>query len=155
MLACGLFWAEGNEDTTDSGKLFISPLNCLKTFRKGAYTRKRAITRDNLFAWQGKHLFTKRLLFSSSCELSSLPLKPGPPPLLLSSEWCMILNWLSAGSLIFLWGSHMYRIKFIFLPVHLSYVHLIIRPAKEPRREKRTVFPLLQSQVLFLWTNHC
>ena len=34
-----------------------------------------------------------------------------------------------------------------FSPVTLSYVNLIIRPAKEPRREGKNVPPLHQSQA--------
>ena len=43
-------------------------------------------------------------------------------------------------SFIFLWGSCTYEIKFVFLLFHLSCVNLVIRLAKEHRRE---IFPPL------------
>ena len=43
-------------------------------------------------------------------------------------------------------SSCMYDIKFVFSPINLSYVNFIIRPAKEPRREKGKSFPPLCNQ---------
>ena len=84
-------------------------------FRQEVCTRRRAITRDNLWyqkdhhkAWHSIHLFNKHLLFPSSYALSSSPLKPQTPvPLLLRSGWQISLHYLTAGCLIFLWGSCM------------------------------------------------
>lgn len=62
--------------------------------------RKRAIANDNFLyqkdfsIWHGKHLFTKYLLYSFSCELSSSPLKPQTPS--LYSGWYINLNCLTA-----------------------------------------------------------
>ena len=59
-------------------------------------------------AWHSIHLFNKHLLFPSSYALSSSPLKPQTPfPLLLRSGWQISLHYLTAGCLIFLWGSCM------------------------------------------------
>lgn len=63
-------------------KSFYLSLNYIKEFRERVCTRKSAITKDeflymkDLSVKQGKHLLTKHLLFSSSCDLSFSPLKP-------------------------------------------------------------------------------
>lgn len=70
----------------------LPPHKCLKEFRYGLCTRKRAITRENclhqkdLSASHGKHLFTKHLLFPAFCELSSFSLKSQTPPHFCSAQ---------------------------------------------------------------------
>ena len=48
-LACGLFWAEGNQDPADLGETFLS-LYCLKECRSQAWPRMKAITRDSFLS---------------------------------------------------------------------------------------------------------
>lgn len=102
-MTCGFFWAADNWNPTDTRIAYYPlSLNCLKELRwkkrieMGTYTRKRAIPRDNflcqkhLSTWHGKPLFSKYLLFSSSCELSSSLQSPGSLPL-LSSGWYVVV----------------------------------------------------------------
>ena len=133
---------------------FYLSLKCLKECRQRAWSRKRALTRGDYRAhavgWRSwgagpgdqsplcvplsrllwQTFVYQTFAFPVSCELSSSPLKSRPPyVLLLSSELCISLNCLSVG-LIFLWVPHTYVIKFVFSPVNLSYVNLIIRTVK-------------------------
>lgn len=143
--------------------LSSSPLNCLKEVRPRAWPRQRAIARENYSVWargggrgvggcgelagpvcsdfslspivsaaQGEHLLTKQLLFPSSCEFHPFCLKP--QTLLLSSGWHIRLNGLSL-SLSCLCGTSICTKLNLFSPVNLSYIDLIIRSAKERRRE--------------------
>lgn len=66
--------------------------------------------------WHGKYLFTKHLLFSFSCELSSFSLKPQTPtPILLNSGCHIRLNYCTVFEpLMSMWGSHIYKNKFVF-----------------------------------------
>ena len=88
---------------------------------------------------QDKHLITKHLLFLSSCESPSSPLKPQVAIPFLSSRWYISLNcqacpWISLS----LWCPYTNIIKCgYFSPVNLSYINLIIRPVKEPRRARK------------------
>ena len=70
---------------------------------------------------------------------SHLPLGCLPPFEALDSSLVLLNSWyhisfhcLTLLSHKFLWGSHTQQIKF----VNLSHINLIIRPAKEPRREE-------------------
>lgn len=146
-LASGLFWAKDNQGPEDSGRVFNLLLNCLKESRLSAWLRCRAVTRDNFYqkdqsVWQGKHLITKHLLFLSSCESPSSPLKPQVAIPFLSSRWYISFNcqdcpWISLS----LWGSHTNIIKCIFFSLaSLSYVDLIIKPVKEHRRTEENLY---------------
>ena len=79
---------------------FLPPLNCLKEFRKEAYTRKSAITRDNFFTGE-TYLRGRANIFlpniCSSCELSSSPFKPQTLIPFLSLGWHINLNCLTAS----------------------------------------------------------
>lgn len=46
-LACEWFWAEATEDPKYARRAFYFPLNCLEEFRYRAWSRKKALTRDN------------------------------------------------------------------------------------------------------------
>lgn len=69
-LACRLFGAESNQDLTDEGRAVYFPLNCLKKLIEGLYQERANtignLSSEDLSSRQGKHLFTKHLLFSSS-----------------------------------------------------------------------------------------
>lgn len=78
-LVCGLFSAEDNQGPKDS---------YLKEFTQGAWYKELSpeITYLNdPCAWHGKHLMTPHLLFLSSCESPSSPLKPQVPVSFFSS----------------------------------------------------------------------
>ena len=135
-LACGLFWADGNQDLADKRKTFLSPLTAWKNLDRGPGTERQLLPDTTSYlkdspAWQGKHL-----LFSS-CELSSSPLKLQVPIPFLSSGWHYKpqLPDCKFKSHIF-----MYKIKCGFFPGDLPYIHLIIRLAKEPRRVEGKLF---------------
>ena len=61
-------------------ELFTFPLTVCKNLEglmvKRDNTKDNCITKTDLHSMAGKHLFTKHLLFSSSCELPSAPLNP-------------------------------------------------------------------------------
>ena len=78
-------------------------------------------------AWHGKYLFTQHLLFSSSKDLPSSPLKPQTATLFSSAQDD------TEPSGIWLPGSHIFLFV-CFSPVILSHVNLIIRPAKESEK---------------------
>lgn len=81
--------------------------------------------------------------FSGACLLHFEVLTP--TPLLLSSGWHVSLNGLTVlGSHVFGAPVHM---KFVS-PVHLSYINLNIRLAKEPRREEGKSFLPLHHQFI-------
>ena len=143
---CGLLWAEGNQDPTDSRKLLTS-LHCLKEFKLGA-ARKRAISRDRFLAdsptWRGTYL-----LFSSSRYLPFSPLKPQGHTFVYQNAIQASITWLplgftleQGGVFIFFMESHTYKI--CFSPVALSYINLIFTPAKDPRRVEGKIFLSLQ-----------
>lgn len=93
----------------------------------------------DLSARQGKLLITILRLFLLFCESPSSPLKPQAPIPFLSSGWHVSLSCPACFSVPNLWGSCIYKTKFIF-PVTLSYVDFIIRPAEEPRRKEGKKF---------------
>lgn len=87
----------------------------------------------------GKHLFTKHLLFSSSCELSSFLWSPRPHLLSSAPHGLVRQPW----SLKF-YGTHTpYKLNFllfIFVLFCFLFVNLMMRPAKEPRKEEWIFF---------------
>ena len=132
------------------------PLNILKEFSQRAWSRKRAVIRDNcrvwvrcggldqlgrsfcsnsslshtVSGWHSKHLFTKYLFFPFSCALSSFPLKSKTPtPFLLNSGWHTSLNCLFL-TFSCLCEAPIYTKLNLFSPLNLSDVSLIIRPDK-------------------------
>ena len=116
---CGLFWTEGNQDPTDSRKLFTS-LHCLKEFKSGA-ARKRAISRDNFLAARLTYLaghISALLIFLWS---ALLPFEASGPYIPLS-ECHTTLNYLTAfgfhigaeGSVHIFYGNPIHT-KFVFL----------------------------------------
>ena len=122
-------------------KTFYLSLNCLKESYRGPVP-ERAITRDNFLyqkdvpAWHGKHLLTNHLLFSSSCEVSSLPLKPYTPTS-FSLAWDSIYASIARLLWVFMswWGSCKYVIKLNFLPlICFMSIQLLDQP-KKSRRE--------------------
>lgn len=135
---------------SDSRRAFYLPLNYLKNFRSGTSSRKRAITRYNfLIRKTYVNLFTKLLLFASSCEWSSFPLSPDAYLFLFSLKWHISFNGVTGfDPLMPMSGSHTYKIKFVFL-VNLSYFNVIISPAKEPRRKEGESFLPLEIQVIY------
>ena len=70
-LACGLFWAEGNQDPAHSGETFLS-LYCLKEFRSQAWPRMKAITRDSFTSAMAD------IWLPNTCP-SYIPVKCPPP----------------------------------------------------------------------------
>lgn len=91
------------------------------------------------------HGIIRHLLFflSGACLLHFEVLTP--TPFLLSSGWHVSLNGLTVlGSHVFGAPVHM---KFVS-PVHLSYINLNIRLAKEPRREEGKSFLPLHHQFI-------
>lgn len=126
-------------------KPLTSPLTTQEGVRWGHGSERELLPAIHLYlndlsAWQGTFLITKHLLFSLSCAL------PRPHPI----PWFrrhMSLNCPPCPWLLHLWGSLMYNVKWIVLPVTLSYVNLI-RLAKEPRRGEGKVFLPLHNQCL-------
>lgn len=116
---CGLFWTEGNQDPTDSRKLFTS-LHCLKEFKSGA-ARKRAISRDNFLAerltYMAGHISALLIFLWSAL----LPFEASGPYIPLS-ECHTTLNYLTAfgfhigaeGSVHIFYGNPIHT-KFVFL----------------------------------------
>ena len=82
----------------------------------------------------------------SPCQLASSPLKSqttAPASSFgFSRAWNLMWRFGPLWELLGFWGSLPGRhvIKLWFSPVHLSYVNLIIRPAKEPKREEGKFF---------------
>lgn len=75
-----LSWSQPR--STRLGKsLFLPPLKFLKELQRGSLPRSKllpeiTLIRRYLAAWQEKHLCTKHLLFSPSCELPSSTRSP-------------------------------------------------------------------------------
>ena len=134
--ACGLFWVEGNQDPPDSGKAFTSSVTAWKDLDWGSGPERELLPEMTLYlkhraAWQGKHL-----LFLLSHELPSSSLKP-PSQSSAQDSIETSIAWRPFGSHIF--GAPVHLISIFFL-VNLSYVNLITRPAKEPRRVEGKFF---------------
>lgn len=87
-------------------------------------------------AWQTPIYQTSAPNICSS-HLSATCLPPLEPwvlfPLLLSVGWQISLNYTTSWGVSYFCGA---PISMKFVSVHLSHVNWIIRPAKEPRREK-------------------
>ena len=67
--------------------------------------RDNFLYQKGLSEWQGKRLFTKHLLFLSSCGWSSWPLKPQALTYsLLSSGHYISLKYLAVGFSYFYWA---------------------------------------------------
>ena len=84
ILACGLFQAEDNWGSADSGKAFYLPFNRLKEFGWGPVSRRELLSWiilyiRKIYLYDMGTIFTQHLLFPSSYELSFFPLKPQGP----------------------------------------------------------------------------
>ena len=101
----------------------------------------------DLSVWQGKHLIAKHL-FLSSCELPSSPLKPQALIPFLSSGQHISFNCLICPQMSYLWGFCICKIRLVFLFL-MSYIILLIRQPKEPRKEEGEIFLPLQNEVIF------
>lgn len=129
--------------------------------RSYSFVREMYITRELLpevtfssekpMCMEGKHVYayTKHLLFLSSYELTSSSLKPRPP-LFFFAQGCM---YRSLKRLAAFWISDFCRgpawNQTCFTLGNLSYVNLIMRPVKEPRREQGAIKLLLHIQLYF------
>ena len=92
ILVCGLFWAEGSQDLSDSRNTFTSPLIAKENLDRALGPERELLPEitfylNDLCAWHGKHLMTPHLLFLSSCESPSSPLKPQVSVSFFSSGW--------------------------------------------------------------------
>lgn len=115
------------------------PLNNFQEFLQGACTRNRAMVRDGFFHQKGhgKHLFTKRLLFSYFCELPSSSLKPQTPT---TSPWLRTAykpQSPAGGHHILMELLYMQNMVFSSQSVHVS---AIIRQSRNLNR-RRKMFP--------------
>ena len=86
ILACGLFWAEGNQDLVNSGTTFPSNLTIWKNLDRGTVPEKellpeRMYLSERPSAGQGKLLNAKHLHLWSSCEFPSCTGSPRPHPI--------------------------------------------------------------------------
>ena len=66
----------------------------------------------------------------------------------LSPRWNINLEYRSCPGVSYFYGAPVHMKLIFFSPVNLSYVHLIIRPAKEPRRVEGKFF-LLYNILIF------
>lgn len=157
-LACGLFWAKGNQDPTGTGKASSLPHNCLREIRMGFYTRKRVITRDKLFIWetylQVRATFVCRTfaLFTFLWIVFLLFKAPGPIPFLNSRDIQVSIAWLLLGHIFVMlpkvhncffscfslyrgrvlsWETRRVEEKLVFLPTDNSVLNLVLMRYQE------------------------
>ena len=117
-LACGLFWAEGNQDPADSGETFLS-LYCLKEFRSQAWPRMKAITRDSFTSAMADIWLPKPALLTFLWRALHLS-EASDSIWILSSGWQRSLNCLTAFESFVCVCSHMNKIECVFpLLIHL------------------------------------
>lgn len=125
----------------------------------GSLAQERAIPRGDIFrndvpVWQGKHLITKHAFSSSSYTLLSSLSKPPVAISFLSPGWYISPNCPTCPGVSYLYGAPV-RIKLNFSPVHLSYVNLTIRPAKETQKVERKLFSLYNKLLIILYSYWC
>lgn len=125
----------------------------------GGLAQERAIPRGNIFlndlpVWQGKHLITKHAFSSSSYKLPSSLLKPPVAISYLSPGWHISPNCPTCPGVSYLYGAPV-GIKLNVSPVHLSYVNLIVRPAKETQKIERKIFFLYTKLLIILYSYWC
>lgn len=108
--------------------------------------KKRPVIRDT-FIPKKPTCITRQPLFSK--QLLCLPVN-GLPPLVLPHSYLHLRCYISMDCLTAFDFSYLYgalvcrRLVSIFL-VHLSYISLVIRPAKEPRRvERKALHPITE-----------
>lgn len=95
-----------------------------------------------IFVWHGKHLFSKHLLFSSSCELSSSALKLQTPKLFSLAQ---VSVWASVACL---WGLMSLRLPYIqnlFFSCVVRLVSIWLLDLPKELEEKKGSFPPLWS----------
>lgn len=118
---------------------------------------KRVATGDNFFSPERHICITRRLLLTTHFLL--LPahnLLPSPrnlkPQSLSLAQNGINLNCVAARESYYLYVApvHTDVIKIVFPPpVNLLYVHLVLRPATEPRRVEVKFFPSLEEHDFF------
>lgn len=127
-------------------KAFCLPLNCLKELQKGAFTRKRAITSCNFFIWEIYLHSGANICLPNICSphlpvnCLSLLWSPRLLPLPLAQNGVYITCLTAFESHIFMGLLYVRSYIHSFSPVNMSFVHLIVRPAKEPRRKEGKFF---------------